>query len=242
MISRKALDPDVEARPRHVAIVMDGNRRWAQRRGLSTAEGHRAGALALRATIATAADLGLEYLTVSAFSPEHWRRAASEVDTLLELVAEFAHAETAALVRANVRVRTLGRLAALPPVTRTAVEALVAATAACDGLALNLALNYGARTELGDAVKALARDVRAGKLAPGGIDDDSVAAYLYTAGLPDPDLLICTGGEMRVSNFLLYQIAYAELWSTPAAWPDFDERLLRGALAEFAARQRRFGT
>lgn len=241
MISRKALVPEIDVRPRHVAIVMDGNRRWAQARGLSSAEGHRAGAVALRATIAAATDLGLECLTVYALSHEHGRRDASEVETLLGLVAEFARAETDALVRANVRVRVLGRLAGLPLETRSAVDALVGATAACDGLALNLALNYGARTELGDAIKALALDVRAGKLALAGIDDDSVAAYLYTAGLPDPDLLIRTGGELRVSNFLLYQIAYAELWSTPAVWPDFDAGLLRSALAEFASRQRRFG-
>lgn len=242
MISRKALVPDVDALPRHVAIILDGNRRWATARGLSEAEGHRAGAAALQATIATAARIGLECLTVYAFSEGHFRRGASEVGLLMDLTRDLAHAETAALVRRNVRVRALGRIAGLPAPTREAVEILVAATAGCDGMALNLALNYGARTELCDAIKALARDVRGGRLAASDIDDDSVAAYLYTAGLPDPDLLIRTGGELRVSNFLLYQIAYAELWATATPWPDFDEASLRGALAEFASRQRRFGS
>ncbi|GAC1309630.1 MAG: isoprenyl transferase [Vulcanimicrobiaceae bacterium] len=242
MISRTATQPHVDAVPRHVAIIMDGNRRWARARGLPSVDGHRAGAIALRATVEAAARIGLECLTVYAFSEENWRRDVAEVGLLMELVRHFAEREAAELARKNVCVRAIGRTAGLPAATRVAVETLVAATAHCRGMRLNLALNYGARTELCDAIKALAIDVKGGKLAPEAIDDDSVAKYLYTAGLPDPDLLIRTGGELRVSNFLLYQIAYAELWATTTPWPDFDEALLRHALAEYASRQRRFGS
>jgi len=242
MISRSAAQPLTDARPRHVAIIMDGNRRWARAHNLPSVEGHRAGAATLRTMVAAAANIGLEYLTVYAFSGENWRRDPREVTLLMELVRHFARAEAAALIRQNVRVRALGRIGGLPARARGAIETLVSATAACDGMQLNIALNYGARTELCDAIKALANDVRSGLLAPETIDDDSIASYLYTAGLPDPDLLIRTGGELRVSNFLLYQIAYAELWATPTPWPDFDEAQFRRALAEFAARQRRFGS
>ncbi|GAC1618997.1 MAG: isoprenyl transferase [Vulcanimicrobiaceae bacterium] len=229
-------------RPRHVAIIMDGNRRWATERGLPTIAGHRADARALREIARGAAERGLDILTVFAFSAENWRREASEVAMLMDLVGSFAQGEAAALRDANVRVCAIGRTAALPPATRAAVETLVAATASCDGLRLNLALNYGARGELCDAIKALARDVAEGTLAPDAIDDDSLGNYLYTAGMPDPDLLVRTGGELRVSNFLLYQIAYAELWSTRALWPDFAPEMLDVALADFASRQRRFGS
>lgn len=229
MISRTAPLPRADALPRHVAIVIDGNRRWAHARGLPSGDGQHAGTKALRSTVEAAARIGLECLSVYALSEEGF-------------LHDFALAEAPALARQNVRVRAIGRLEELPAATSAAVQRLLAATERCEGMRLNLALNYGARTELGDAVKALALDVKGGKLALEAIDDDSVARYLYTAGLPDPDLLIRTGGELRVSNFLLYQIAYAELWATTTPWPDFDERLLRAALAEFAARQRRFGS
>jgi len=228
--------------PRHVAIIMDGNRRWARARGLTAVEGHRAGAEALRATARAAADAGIEILTVYAFSEENWRREASEVGLLMDLVRHVALREAKALRAENVRVRALGRIEALPAATRAAVETLVRETAGCDGLLLNLALNYGARSELCDAIKALAEDVRDGRLGLDAIDDDILGNYLYTAGLPDPDLLIRTGGELRVSNFLLYQIAYTELWSTPEHWPSFDAALLDRALADYAGRQRRFGS
>ena len=234
--------PAPTSAPRHVAIIMDGNRRWARERGRPAIEGHRAGARALRATVDAAARAGVGILTVFAFSEENWRREATEIAPLMELVRAYARREAQALRAANVRVRAIGRIAALPAATRVAVEALVAATADCDGLLLNLALNYGARSELCDAVTSLARDVRSGRLALEAIDDDSLSNYLYTAGLPDPDLLIRTGGELRVSNFLLYQIAYSELWSTPVYWPAFNARLLGEALAAFSTRQRRFGS
>jgi undecaprenyl diphosphate synthase len=241
MIERQPIVADAEG-PRHVAIIMDGNRRWARERGLPASEGHRAGVAALRATVRAAARAGVSILTVFAFSEENRRRGPAEVGALMELVRAVATLEADALREQNVRVGALGRIEALPSATRAAVETLVRKTATCDGMLLNLALNYGARTELCDAIRALAIDVRSGALGLDAIDDDVLGKYLYTAGLPDPDLLIRTGGELRVSNFLLYQIAYTELWSTPHHWPAFDERLFGSALADYATRQRRFGT
>jgi len=241
MIERQPIVADAEG-PRHVAIIMDGNRRWARERGLPASEGHRAGVAALRATVRAAARAGVSILTVFAFSEENRRRGPAEVGALMELVRAVATLEADALREQNVRVGALGRIEALPAATRAAVETLVRKTAECDGMLLNLALNYGARTELCDAIRALAIDVRSGALDLDAIDDDVLGKYLYTAGLPDPDLLIRTGGELRVSNFLLYQIAYTELWSTPHHWPAFDERLFGSALADYATRQRRFGT
>ena len=228
--------------PRHVAVIMDGNRRWALERGLPAVEGHRAGANALRETVRAAARAGLEILTVFAFSEENWKRAPIEVELLMDLVRAFALREASSLREQNVRVRAIGRREALPSATRAAVEVLEATTAGCTGMLLNLALNYGARSELCDAIRALAIDVQAGRLPMAAIDDDIPSKYLYTAGLPDPDLLIRTGGELRVSNFLLYQIAYSELWSTAVHWPAFDAALLHEALSSFSQRQRRFGS
>jgi undecaprenyl diphosphate synthase len=243
VIERKPVTaPEPATVPRHVAIIMDGNRRWARERGLTSIEGHRAGATALRGAATAAARAGIGILTVYAFSEENWRREASEVGLLMDLVRHVAAREAKALRAENVRVCALGRIEELPAETRVAIETLVRETASCDGLLLNLALNYGARRELCDAIRALAHDVQRGALGLDAIDDDVLGKYLYTAGLPDPDLLIRTGGELRVSNFLLYQIAYAELWSTPRYWPDFDAALLDTALADFARRQRRFGS
>jgi undecaprenyl diphosphate synthase len=242
MIERQSTLAAPAVVPRHVAVIMDGNRRWAQERGLASVEGHRAGARALRETVRAAHEAGLEILTVFAFSEENWKRSAAEVALLMDLVRGFATREAGALRKQNVRVRAIGRREALPESTRAAVEILEATTAGCTGMLLNLALNYGARSELCDAIKALAIDIQAGLLPMDAIDDDILSKYLYTAGLPDPDLLIRTGGELRVSNFLLYQIAYSELWSTPVQWPAFDGKLLNEALADFSRRQRRFGS
>jgi undecaprenyl diphosphate synthase len=235
-----ALAPGAGAR--HVAIIMDGNRRWAQSRQLAGIEGHRAGANALSATARAAARAGIEFLTVFAFSEENWRRDPEEVSLLMDLMRAFSEREALSLGGEGVRIRPIGRIAELPEAPRSALLALEAATAQNAGLTLNIAVNYGARTELCDAIRALAREVAAGNLSAAAIDGDVLASYLYTAGLPDPDLLIRTGGELRVSNFLLYQIAYTELWSTPVCWPDFNESHLREALGAFASRQRRFGT
>jgi len=242
MIERQAPVSAPIAVPRHVAVIMDGNRRWAHERGLASVEGHRAGAQALRETVREAAETGIEILTVFAFSEENWKRAPAEVALLMELVRSFAVREAEGLREQNVRVRAIGRREALPATTRAAVDVLEATTAGCTGMLLNLALNYGARSELCDAVRALAVDIKSGRLGMDAIDDDILSNYLYTAGLPDPDLLIRTGGELRVSNFLLYQIAYSELWSTPVQWPSFDGPLFHEALADFARRQRRFGS
>ena len=242
MIDRKSAALEPASVPRHVAIIMDGNRRWAADRGLAATEGHRAGASALRETVRAATRAGIDVLTVFAFSEDNWKRGETEVSLLMELMRAFATGELATLLDENVRVRTIGRTEGLPAPARIAIGALVAATANNTGLVLNLALNYGARTELCDAIRRLAIDVQNGTLATDTIDDDSLSAYLYTAGQPDPDLLIRTGGELRVSNFLLYQIAYAELWSTPVRWPDFDGETFARALAEYGSRQRRFGS
>ncbi|MFN2459800.1 MAG: polyprenyl diphosphate synthase [Candidatus Velthaea sp.] len=240
MIEHAALEAPA-AVPRHVAIIMDGNRRWAAARGLPPIEGHRRGVRALQRTVAAAGRAGIGVLTVYAFSEENWFRAAEEVSLLMELARTFARREAAALLRANVRARVIGRRGRLPQAVREALEELEARTAAADGMILNLAIDYSARTELADAVRALARDVAAGRLQPDEIDEDAIGGKLTTAGLPDPDLMIRTGGDLRLSNFLLYQCAYTELWSTTAPWPEFDGRTLDSAIAAFAGRQRRFG-
>jgi undecaprenyl diphosphate synthase len=227
--------------PRHVAIIMDGNRRWAAARGLAAIEGHRRGVRALQRTVAAAARAGLEVLTVYAFSEENWARSTEEVAVLMELVRIFARREAEALLRANVRARVIGKRDRLPNSVREALAELEARTFSASGMTLNLAIDYSARTELCDAVRALVQDVADGKIEPDAIDDDAIGTKLMTAGMPDPDLLIRTGGELRLSNFLLYQCAYTELWSTLTPWPEFDGRAFDAALAAFAGRQRRFG-
>jgi undecaprenyl diphosphate synthase len=227
--------------PRHVAIIMDGNRRWATARGLPAIEGHRRGLTALRAVVAAAASAGVGVLTAYAFSEDNWQRPPAEVGGLLDLATHFARREAAALARENVRVRILGRRDRLPEAVVRALAEMETRTASCTGLALNLAVDYSARTELADAVRRLAVDVASGALDPQAIDDAAIAGRLHTAGMPDPDLLVRTGGELRLSNFLLYQCAYTELFSTPTPWPDFDAAAFDAALATFAARQRRFG-
>jgi len=228
--------------PRHVAIIMDGNRRWAQQRHLPKIEGHRRGAKTLRTICRAARDLGIEFLTAYAFSRENWMREHSEVNLLLDLCRYFARGELAALRDEGVRVRVLGQVSALPGPTRRALEELVAGTASGRALTLNLAINYSARAEICDAVRHLATEIAAGRLAPTAIDEALVAEHLTTGGMPDPELLIRTGGELRLSNFLLFQAAYTELWSTPICWPDFTVDDFRRALAEYATRSRRFGT
>jgi undecaprenyl diphosphate synthase len=242
VIERLEPVPLLRETPRHVAIIMDGNRRWARERGMPSIEGHRIGARRLREIARAAADAGIGILTVYAFSEENWQRSPTEVRLLMELVGLYARSEQAALVKENVRVRVIGRMDRLPQGTRRALEALVAATAGNDRLHLNLAIDYSARTELCDAVRALAADVAAGKLDASKVTEKEISGYLYTAGQPDPDLLIRTGGELRLSNFLLYQVAYTELWSTQTHWPDFDAKLLYRAIGEFTKRERRYGT
>src|SRR5262245_52846617 len=227
--------------PEHVAVIMDGNGRWATRRGLPRMAGHREGVKAARRVVTAAATLGLRYLTLFAFSSENWTRPEKEVSTLMRLLETSIEDELPELVRRNVRLRVLGRPHRVPSGVQRGIDRVVRATADNTGPTLLMAFNYGGRDELLDAMRALAREVRAGKLDPEEISEKHVAQALYTADVPDPDLLIRTSGEMRVSNFLLWQIAYTELWITPILWPDFAALDLYRAIAEFQGRSRRFG-
>jgi undecaprenyl diphosphate synthase len=223
--------------PRHVAIVMDGNRRWARQRGLSEGEGHSAGVDAIRPIVERAGDLGIEALSIFAFSRENWSRDSEEVETLFALMEAAIRRETPDLVRQGVRVRILGRLEELPDTTRESISEAIAATAHGKRLTLNIAFNYSGRSEIVDAVRRALAD----GLAPSAIDEEQIRARLYTAELPELDLLIRTGGEQRISNFLIWQAAYAELYFSERLWPDFDTVEFEAALAEYAHRSRRFG-
>ena len=237
--SRLSLDPGTL--PRHVAIIMDGNRRWAREHGLPAIEGHRRGMVALRRVTRAASDLGIGVLTVYGFSTENWNRDVREISLLFELCVHFARGELMELRRNNVRVRVIGDWESLPPAPRLALADLQDKTAANTGLLLNLAVNYSSHAELARAVAAIARDVAGGRITPEGIDESLIGRYLYTAGLPELDLLIRPGGEHRLSNFLLYQAAYAELVMTDVYWPDFSKDDLVRALIVFQQRERRFG-
>lgn len=224
--------------PVHVAIIMDGNGRWAKRRHLPRVAGHRAGVDAVRTTVETCAQLGLKVLTLYAFSAENWKRPRFEVDTLWGLLKVYLLAELPLLMRNDIRFTAMGRLDALPAAVRVELDEVIRKTSLNRGLQLNLAINYGGRSEIVDAVKALVEKARTSDVI---IDEAAVSAHLYTAGMPDPDLLIRTSGEMRISNFLLWQIAYAELYVTQTLWPDFSSTELLEALLEYQKRDRRFG-
>jgi len=227
--------------PRHVAVIMDGNGRWAQARGLPRAAGHREGVSTVRRIVTESARLGLRTLTLYSFSSENWKRPADEVAALMLLCCEFLRIERATMLRENIRFRRIGRREGLPAEVLAELDETERATARATGLTLCLALNYGSRTEIADAARALAREVLAGARTVDSIDEAAVAGHLYTAGLPDPDLLVRTAGEMRISNYLLWQISYSELHVTEVLWPEFGERDFHRALADFAGRERRFG-
>ncbi|MCH2140265.1 MAG: isoprenyl transferase [Phycisphaerales bacterium] len=227
--------------PEHVAIIMDGNGRWAADRGLDRTEGHRAGTDAARTVIQTCAEMGVKVLTLYSFSTENWKRPAAEVAALMGLVTEMLPAEHETMQRNGVRFRAIGDLKGLPDDVRQAIRSAEIATRDHSRLLLQVALNYGARQEIVNAAKMLADSVHAGTLDPSEIDEAALSEHLWTAGTPDPDLLIRTGGDMRVSNFLLWQISYAEIIVSDLYWPDFDEAQFKNALAEFSQRQRRFG-
>ena len=227
--------------PRHVAIIMDGNGRWAKARGVPRLMGHRAGRESVREVVKGCVALGIEVLTLYTFSTENWNRPRREVGALMGILRRTLRAERRELREQNVQLGILGRPADLPPDVRDAIEETREYLSGCDGLRLNLALSYSGRSELVDAVRRLVRDARARELPPARVDEALIASYLYTAGLPDPDLLIRTSGEMRLSNFLLWQLAYTELWITDTLWPDFRRRHLYQAIAEFQSRDRRFG-
>jgi|OpeIllAssembly_1097287.scaffolds.fasta_scaffold87388_2 undecaprenyl diphosphate synthase len=232
---------DLARLPRHVAVIMDGNGRWAQQRRLPRVEGHRAGIHAVRATVETAARLELSALTLYAFSTENWKRPRLEVATLMTLLKEWLSRELDTLIRNDIRFRVVGRMEGLDPSVVRELKKGLDATERCAGMVFSIALNYSGRAELADAMRGIAADVAAGRLTPEGIDEAVVASRLYTAGLPDPDLLIRTSGEMRISNFLLWQIAYAEIHVTPVLWPDFRGRHFLEAIADFQKRERRYG-
>jgi undecaprenyl diphosphate synthase len=223
--------------PRHVAIIMDGNRRWARQRGLAEVEGHAAGVEAIRTLLRHAVRRGVPVVTVYAFSRENWARSDDEVRGLFALLEQAIRAETAELKSQGVRIRLLGRLDELPDDTRRSISEALDETAGGDRLLLNVAFNYAGRTELVDAFRQLAER----GVDPASIDETAIAGALYTAGLPDPDLVIRTGGEQRLSNFLIWQAAYAELYTTEVLWPDFGADAFDAALLEFANRTRRFG-
>jgi len=227
--------------PEHVAIIMDGNGRWARERGLPHIAGHRAGAEAVRRVMNACETAGVNVLTLYSFSTENWKRPEDEVRALMGLLLELVSAETDGLIARNVRLRVIGRRAGMPAEVLAAIDEATARTSGCDGATLCLALNYGSRSEIVEAARSLAEDVKAGTLEPDDIDEAAIESRLYTAGLPDPDLLIRTAGEMRVSNYLLWQISYAELHVTGVRWPDFGEAEFFAAIREYQGRDRRFG-
>jgi undecaprenyl diphosphate synthase len=230
-----------EQLPRHVAIIMDGNGRWAQGRGLPRIMGHRRGIQSVRSVVEEGCRLGLDQLTLYCLSIENWKRPPRELNFLMRLLRHFLIVERDELMEQNVRLTMIGRRDGLPANVLDAYERTAALTASNEGMTLCLAVNYGGRTEISDAARRLAADVHAGRVEPDQIDEALFASYLGTAGMPDPDLLIRTAGEMRISNFLLWQISYAELWVTPTLWPDFRGEDLVQACRAFAARERKFG-
>jgi undecaprenyl diphosphate synthase len=235
-----------ERLPRHIAIIMDGNGRWAVQRNLERVKGHQQGARTVRTIVTECANLrknfgGPDYLTLYSFSLENWKRPVDEVSFLMQMYIEYLRQERVTMMENNIRFRQIGRLDHLPEPVLEEMGRTLEETKKNDGLTLTLALNYGSRAEITDAVRAIAAEVRAGRLDPRDIGEETISKHLYTAGMPDPDLLIRTAGEMRVSNYLLWQISYAELWVSPVLWPDFGVAELHEALRAFAGRNRRFG-
>lgn len=227
--------------PRHIAVIMDGNGRWARERGLPRIEGHRRGSESVRSCTAACMEAGVSFLTLYAFSKENWQRPPDEVKSLMGLLDRFLAERTAEIMERNIRLRAIGHLDDLPEKTRRRLDTAMEKSAGNTALTLTLALSYSARTELADAARAIAREVRAGTLDPDTIGEATVSSHLYTADLPDPDLLIRTSGEMRISNFLLWQISYAEIVVTPKLWPEFGQEDLFAAIREYAGRHRRYG-
>jgi undecaprenyl diphosphate synthase len=227
--------------PRHIAIIMDGNGRWARERGQPRIKGHEAGSETVRAITEECVALGVQYLTVYAFSTENWRRPPEEIHALFALLEIFVAQETPTLMKNNVRLRTIGRTQELPASSQEALQKAIDLTARNTALTLILALNYSARAELEDAVRQIAVEAAAGTLSPADVSQETIAKRLYTCEFPDPDLLIRTSGELRLSNFLLWQLSYTEIHVTQKLWPDFGRQDLRAAIEDYSTRQRRFG-
>jgi undecaprenyl diphosphate synthase len=231
----------VKAVPRHVAIIMDGNGRWAQQRGLPRLIGHEQGAKSIRECVDAALEVGVEYLTLYAFSSENWKRPAAEVQGLMKLLERFLEEKVREMVREGVRLQAIGRLTELPDICQRKLSEAIAATSANSRLTLILALSYSGRTEIVDAVRSIARDVRAGKLLEADVTQALFSDRLYTANIPDPDMLIRTSGEIRLSNFLLWQLSYTEIHVTSKLWPDFRKVDFLNALHDYSQRSRRYG-
>ena len=232
---------DRAAWPRHIAIIMDGNGRWAQSQGLPRIEGHRRGVASVRRTVEECARLGIEQVTLYCLSSENWKRPQLELDFLMHLLEQYMIEERSTLMDQDISVAVIGRRDGIPDSVINEINRTVELCSANKGTRLCLAINYGGRAEMVDAIRRISADVRDEKLAADEISEETVASYLYTSGMPDPDLMVRTAGEMRVSNFLLWQISYAEIWVTERCWPEFEEDDLHQAIADFAGRERRFG-
>lgn len=232
---------DKEKLPHHIAIIMDGNGRWAKKKSLSRISGHLKGVDAVREIVTACRELGIKILTLYAFSIENWRRPKDEVMALMALLKEYLLKERAEMVQNNIRLRVIGRVEDLPPDVQQTLRETIKETEMCNGMTLTLALSYGGRSEILHAVQGILSDFREGKIKPEEISFQRFSQYLWTRGMPDPDLLIRTSGELRISNFLLWQIAYTELYVTETLWPDFDRDELLKAIADYQSRERRFG-
>lgn len=227
--------------PRHIAVIMDGNGRWAQRRGLPRIEGHRKGVESVRRIVEESAQIGIEQITLYCLSSENWKRPSAELDFLMYLLEQYMVEERSTIMQNNIRVSTIGRRDGIPERVQVEMDKTIEMSQSNKGMRLCLAINYGARTELIDSVRQIAEKVAEKHLRADEISEEVINAHLYTAGMTDPDLLIRTAGEMRISNFLLWQISYAEIWVTERCWPEFCEDDLHGAIVDFANRERRFG-
>ena len=227
--------------PSHIAVIMDGNGRWAKQQGLPRLEGHRRGSKSVRACTSGCLEAGVEHLTLYAFSKENWQRPPTEVKSLMNLLDRFLAEQTAEIMERNIRLRAIGHLHDLPKKSQERLDRAIEQSAGNTALTLTLALSYSGRSEITDATRAIAREVHNGQLAPEDIEEKTVAAHLYTAGQPDPDLLIRTSGEMRISNFLLWQLSYTEIFVTEKLWPEFTKEDLFQAVRDYAGRSRRYG-
>ena len=232
---------DPEKLPKHVAIIMDGNGRWAKKKAFNRIRGHEEGAKSVREIVRTSSETGIQWLTLYAFSEENWKRPAYEIKALMKLLKSYLKGELEEMLENNIRFQTIGRIHKLPKDVQKALRQTLEKTAGNKGMTLNLALSYGSRQEMVDTVKTLARRVQAGEISPEDINEKLIGSALYTADMPDPDLLIRTSGEYRVSNFLLWQIAYTELYITPTLWPEFRKEEYLTAIEEYQKRERRFG-
>ena len=234
-------DVPSDKRPRHIAVIMDGNGRWAERQQLPRIEGHRRGVASVRRTVEECARLEIGQLSLYCLSSENWKRPQEELDFLMHLLEQYMIEERTTIMEQNIVVRTIGRRSGIPASVQAEMDKTIQMSEQNTGTCLCLAINYGGRAEMLDAVQQIAQSVKQGELEPANLSEQTIADHLYTHGMPDPDLLIRTAGEMRISNFLLWQISYAELWVTQKCWPEFQEPDLHQAIRDFAARERRFG-